>query len=139
MPCVPCSSADGTHLELELRSESTSVAKARHAVSELAKRAGTRRADVELAVTEAVGNAVIHAFEGREPGTITVTGGVYGSRLIVTVADDGNGMQPRVDSPGLGLGLSLITKIADEVRVESSDRGTTLSMAFAVRDREAQG
>ena len=108
-------------------------------MSELAKRAGTRRADVELAVTEAVGNAVIHGFEGREPGTITVTGGVYGSRLIVTVADDGNGMQPRVDSPGLGLGLSLITKIADEVRVESSDRGTTLSMVFAVRDREAQG
>jgi len=34
-------------------------------------------------------------------------------------------MAPRVDSPGLGLGLPLITALADEVEVVSSEEGGT--------------
>ena len=52
-------------------------------------------------------------------------------RLLVTIADDGTGMRPNLDSKGLGLGISLITKLARDVRFDSSDTGLTVSMSFA--------
>jgi hypothetical protein len=34
--------------------------------------------------------------------------------LVVIITDEGSGMVPRTDSPGLGLGLPLITQLAEE-------------------------
>jgi len=47
-------------------------------------------------------------------------------------------MVPRPDSPGLGLGLSIMAQMADEVRVANGhDRpGTTVSMRFSLMTRE---
>ncbi len=39
-------------------------------------------------------------------------------------------MRPNVDSPGLGFGISLITKMAGDVRFDSSANGLTVSMRF---------
>ena len=61
-----------------------------------------------LVVNEAVTNAVVHAFEGREPGTITLTLLAPPGALVAVVADDGVGMAHRTDSPGLGMGLAMI-------------------------------
>jgi anti-sigma regulatory factor (Ser/Thr protein kinase) len=59
---------------------------------------------VELAVSEAVNNAVVHACRYRDPtavpARIQVTAVVRGEELLVTVADEGIGMRPRLDSPG---------------------------------------
>jgi serine/threonine-protein kinase RsbW len=73
--------------------------------------------DLRLAISEAVTNAVLHAFRGcDQPGTITVTVDVRaGDVAEVVVRDDGMGMTPRSDSPGLGLGLGLIARLADQV------------------------
>ena len=57
-------------LELELPSEPTSVRVARHAVAAVARSSGAPEADVKLAVSEAVSNAVTHAFRDRDPGKI---------------------------------------------------------------------
>ncbi len=107
-----------------------SVTEARHLVVALARELGASEYDVALAVSEAVGNAVVHAFVGREPGTITIRAKRQRDRLVVTVSDDGIGMKPNLDSPGLGMGVSLITRSADEVRFDSADGGTTVSMGF---------
>jgi hypothetical protein len=40
-------------------------------------------------------------------------------------------MRPNLESPGLGLGIPLITKLANEVRFDSTEHGTTVSMSFA--------
>jgi anti-sigma regulatory factor (Ser/Thr protein kinase) len=50
----------------------------------------------------------------------------------VVVNDDGMGMSPRDDSPGLGLGLSLISRLADqtEYRTSADGRGLALRMSF---------
>jgi anti-sigma regulatory factor (Ser/Thr protein kinase) len=117
-------------LELELPSRAPSVGKARDALAGVARQVGAPEDDVKLAVSEAVGNAVMHAFRGREPGRIVLRARNEEGRLVVTVADDGNGMSPNLDSPGLGLGLSLITRLALDVHFDSSDRGTTVSMTF---------
>ena len=70
------------------------------------------------------------AFRGRDPGTISIRARIDRDRLIVVVADDGTGMRPNVDSPGLGFGISLITKMAGDVRFDSSPSGLTVSMSF---------
>ena len=121
---------DCAEVNLNLPSDATSIKRARDAVSELAGPIGVPVADVKLAVSEAVSNAVLHAFRGRDPGTISVRARIDRDRLIVVIADDGTGMRPNVDSPGLGFGISLITKMAGDVRFDSSPKGLTVSMSF---------
>ena len=49
----------------------------------------------------------------------------------MTVSDDGMGMAPRLDSPGLGVGLPFIADTADTLDIASSARGgTELRMSF---------
>src|SRR5437762_1431873 len=60
-----------------------------------------------LAVSEAATNAVMHAYPGAAPGAIHVEAECEGAALRVVVSDEGGGMVPRPDSPGLGLGLPL--------------------------------
>ncbi len=81
---------------------------------------GRRSRDVKLAVSEAVSNSVIHAFRDGAEGTISIRARIERGRLLVVVADDGTGMRPNLDSPGLGFGISLITKLAGDVRFDSS-------------------
>ena len=128
------SSQGNAELELELPSEPTSVRVARHAVAAVARSSGAPEADVKLAVSEAVSNAVTHAFRDRDPGKIMVSARVDRGKLLVTIADDGSGMRPNLDSKGLGLGISLITKLAGDVRFDSSERGLTVSMSFATSE-----
>ena len=90
--------------------------------------------DLKLAVTEAVSNAVLHAFRSSAPGTVTVRMDVaVAESVTLTVRDDGEGMSPRVDSPGLGMGLPLISALATstEVRTPPTGHGTELMMHFA--------
>ena len=42
----------------------------------------------------------------------------------IAVADDGLGLRPRVDSPGIGLGMPLMADLADRVEITSRDPGT---------------
>jgi anti-sigma regulatory factor (Ser/Thr protein kinase) len=116
---------------LDLSSDATNVAIARNAIAELAERVGAAVDDVKIAVSEAVGNAVVHAYRGDAAGTIRVTGRYKRGRLLVTVADDGIGMTPNPRTPGLRVGIPLITKLCDDVRFASSDEGTVVSMSFA--------
>jgi serine/threonine-protein kinase RsbW/stage II sporulation protein AB (anti-sigma F factor) len=53
--------------------------------------------------------------------------------FLVTVSDDGGGMVPRPDSPGLGLGLPLIASIADQIVIAPprDGAGTTVCMHFS--------
>ncbi len=120
---------------LELASEPSSIKLARDAVSDLAERVGASARDVKLAVSEAVTNAVVHAFRGREPGWISVKAHMNRGMLLVVVADNGIGMVPNPDSAGLGMGISLITQLAHDVHIDSDAEGVKLSMSFGVGAR----
>ena len=91
---------------------------------------------MRLAVTEAVTNAVVHAYRDRgaaeEPGRIRVALAMSEDAACVVVADEGLGMAPRPDSPGLGLGLSLIATMCDELQIDERVAGTRVRMRFAV-------
>ena len=87
---------------------------------------------IKLAVSEAVTNAVMHAYIGADSaGEVRLRARVKGGDLYVTVADDGVGMVPRLDSPGLGVGLPFIAHLADTLDIEhSANGGTKLRMTF---------
>jgi anti-sigma regulatory factor (Ser/Thr protein kinase) len=118
-------------VRLHLACEPASVGSARNAVARLADTFGVSVDDVKIAVSEAVANAVIHAYRDGDPGAIRVVARRERGRLLVTVADDGIGMTPNPGNPGLRLGIPLITKLCEDVRFTSSDDGTVVSMSFA--------
>ena len=119
-------------VELDLPAQPSSVPTARHAVEELAQHVGADVSAVRIVISELVGNAVLHAYIDREPGPVLVLGRMARGRLIVTVADQGRGMVPRVDSPGLGVGLPIAGKLARDVRIEADERGTIVSASFDI-------
>jgi anti-sigma regulatory factor (Ser/Thr protein kinase) len=89
-----------------------------------------RIGDVKLAVSEAVTNAVRHAYRDQEPGDVIATAHIESGILRIVIADTGRGMAPRSDSPGLGLGLPLISHAADTVEVMRKSPGTEVHMTF---------
>ncbi len=89
---------------------------------------------VALAVSEAVTNAVVHAYvDAPEPGEIEVIAQRVGEDCLeILVCDEGRGMLPRHDSPGVGLGLPLVATLAESFEVQArSGGGTQVRMAFA--------
>ena len=96
-------------------------------------------ADLRLAASEAITNAVIHAYRDRVmPGDVTagITVDERARRIDVTVADDGMGMgtAPRPDSPGCGHGLGIIAAVTEQmsIRPGASSIGTVVSFSFAI-------
>jgi len=89
----------------------------------------------KLAVSEAVTNAVMHAYvDAPQPGAVTVAATLDGDSLFVEVSDDGSGMTPRLNSPGLGVGLPLIAGTADSLDIDNSPHGgTVLRMSFHLK------
>jgi anti-sigma regulatory factor (Ser/Thr protein kinase) len=108
------------------------VREVRHAARRFAERHGVQRPDdVALAIAEACANVVVHAYVDRDAGELRLTGSCESGRVRFVVEDDGAGLLPRPDSPGLGLGLPLIAQLADEFEVSDGDgRGTRVRVAF---------
>jgi serine/threonine-protein kinase RsbW/stage II sporulation protein AB (anti-sigma F factor) len=118
------------------------VSDARACVADLAIRAGVPEATVDgvrLAVSEAVSNVVVHGYRGRRVGDVTVTAEAEDDHLRVVVRDEGCGLAPRSDSPGAGLGLPLIAKVAESISVSPGrdGRGTVVCMTFDVHQAVA--
>ena len=92
-------------------------------------------ADLKLAVTEACGNAVRHAYEG-DAGTITVVF-LVGDRLDMIVEDQGSAWtlssrrrRRRFGPLESGMGMPIIRAIVDELEVGrgADGQGTVLRM-----------
>jgi serine/threonine-protein kinase RsbW/stage II sporulation protein AB (anti-sigma F factor) len=126
-----------TPLRRSLPAVPESVPVLRAAVAEFVMAAGVGPPQldaVKLAVSEAVTNAVMHAYvEADEPGEVRVDTYLRDGEIRVVVSDDGLGMMPRLDSPGLGVGLPFIADTADTLDIASGEGGgTVLRMSFKV-------
>ena len=86
-------------------------------------------ADVQLAVTEAAANAVMHAYAEAE-GDLRVTAAMQDGELAIVIGDTGPGFVEGHDSPGMGAGLSVIATVAERLKVVSGPAGTEIHMAF---------
>jgi serine/threonine-protein kinase RsbW len=116
---------------------------ARLAATSLGRSAGASEetiADLKLAVTEAMANAVRHAYPPDDPGRVTVELHATPGRLEIVVSDTGKGLgDAELDTGGdsageSGMGLSIIRAIADEVDIGAGagGRGTRVRFACAV-------
>ena len=98
-------------------------------------------ADIKTAVSEAVTNAIVHGYRGREDGLVRMSA-EYGDRRLLTVVirDEGCGiadvekaMQPFYSTGDgaerSGMGFCVRQTFMDAVEVDSAvDRGTTVTM-----------
>lgn len=104
------------------------------AVAAAAGAAGERLDEIRLAVSEALTNAVVHAYRNGEAGSLHVTAAVASGELWVLVGDDGRGVHAWNDSQGLGIGLSLISGLSDDFAiVRRASGGTEVQMRFDLR------
>ncbi|CAA9489863.1 MAG: hypothetical protein AVDCRST_MAG85-1162 [uncultured Solirubrobacteraceae bacterium] len=130
---VPASAADVT-----VKAVAVNVPRLRRAATRAARWLGADQPTVTriaLAVSEAASNSVLHAFP-TTPGRmrVLVSEGAHDGDIEVRVSDDGIGLTPRPDSPGLGLGLGLIAEVADDLTISRLPRaGTEIVMRFAPR------
>src|ERR1700748_985754 len=86
-----------------------SVPRAREALSTFARAAGAtadQLDSIRLAISEGATDVVGHACDA-DAGRILLDAGLSAGELWVLIADDGLGMRPQIQSPGLGFGLSL--------------------------------
>jgi len=122
-------------VRIEVPATATEVALIRRAVLDAAKTYGLAPAlcdDIGLAVSEACANVVMHAYRGAPaPGPLTVEIYRTNGDFVVVVSDEGSGIAPRMDSPGLGLGLALIARLAHRLEIGTNGGGgAKLTMAF---------
>ncbi len=131
---------DGNTMTVTYPANPASVAAARHALTAFAAGTGADHRQVEavrLAVSEAMTNAVLHAYRDGA-GEVHVTAALVCDELWVLVGDDGCGLEPRTDRPGLGLGLALISQVSDELTVvPRAGGGTEVRMRFALVHAES--
>jgi anti-sigma regulatory factor (Ser/Thr protein kinase) len=126
---------DPARVRLRVPAVPNEVAAARHAVVAAAAAHGIAarpREDIALAVSEACANVVMHAYRHEPtPGPLAVDAYRDDGEFFVVVGDEGIGMVPRTDSPGLGLGLGLIAGLAERLEIGSRDPGgATVTMVF---------
>lgn len=104
----------------------------RHRAAAFATRSGADPevvADVALAVSEAVTNAVKYAYESGVEGTVELTASVRRPWLEIRIRDGGTGFgQGSVD--GLGLGLTIIARLCAEMTIVQEGTGTEVQMRF---------
>lgn len=91
--------------------------------------------DLKLAITEACSNSVRHAYP-QGGGVVEILYDLKPDRLVIEVADDGEGFEPADEreagdelSEG-GLGIAIIRTIADELEFDSQGNGRGSRLRF---------
>lgn len=92
-------------------------------------------ADLKLALTEATSNSVRHAY-GDSLGCVEISYELHPDRLVIEVADEGEGFDPadaEADAEELsegGLGIAIIRAIADDVEIGARPGGKGSRLRF---------
>ncbi|MDO8213660.1 ATP-binding protein [Conexibacter sp. CPCC 206217] len=124
-------------MRLTLPATAESVPVARHEVARLVRASGASEralADVALAVSEACTNVVLHAYRDHDvPGTLSLDATLHDGELEVVVSDEGSGVHPRDDSPGLGMGMALMAAVATGVQLDHDGAATRVRLTFDLR------
>jgi len=105
--------------------------------------------DIKTVVSEAVTNAIIHGYDNRQDGVITISTRIEGDKVFITVEDNGAGIedleqakQPLYTSkPELersGMGFTIMENFMDEVEVVTAvGAGTKITMMKRIESKKA--
>ncbi len=144
---------DMTAMRVSHSLESTldSVNRAEEVAAEFATKLGFDEETVNrisMAVREATVNAVLHGNHYDPTKKMTVGFESTGKSLVITVADEGKGLDPeRIPNPlapenllkQSGRGIFLIRAFMDDVRIRNLEPGTELTMIKNVQGEAAEG
>lgn len=137
------------YIKLEFPSRSANEALARSAVAALCAQLDPtldELGDIKTAVSEAVTNAIVHAYP-EEMGTVWLRAAILGGdTLELTVKDRGRGipdvekaMEPLYTTGGddrSGMGFTIMESFMDKLSVKSvPGRGTTVTMRRRIRQK----
>jgi anti-sigma regulatory factor (Ser/Thr protein kinase) len=124
--------AASTALRFRLPAVPLSVTQARHYVRAYLGFAPVVAGQVELALAEAVGNAVSYAYPGGR-GEIEVVMNLRRDAVEVVVRDEGVGPLAPSDRSDRGFGLLLMRTLSDRLEIRGAPgKGTTVRMNFAI-------
>src|ERR1700676_2089564 len=95
-----------------------------------------RAIPIGLIINELVTNAVKYAFPGEAKGTVMVTLKRVPGELRLTVADDGQGLDPRRADSGLGGRLvdGFAQQLGGQVERKADGQGTTVHLILPLRE-----
>jgi serine/threonine-protein kinase RsbW len=117
--------------------EPDSIGPLRHRAAEFAAASGAGKevvADVMLAVSEAATNVVKYAYESRGEGEVELSAAVKNGWLEIGVGDNGREWFEG-ESDGLGLGVTIIARLCESLRIVQEGAGTKVQMRFALPSR----
>jgi len=123
---------EDSRLNLTLPAEPASVPAFRRQASQFAAEQGVGQdvvADVALAVSEAVTNAVKYAKVSGAKGVVELSAAASDGWLEVKVRDHGEGFG-KGSSDGLGLGLAIIARLCSDLKIIQEGDGTEVQMRF---------
>ncbi|HET7120769.1 MAG TPA: ATP-binding protein [Solirubrobacterales bacterium] len=121
-------------IAVQAHASPSSVPLFRHRAAEFAAAHGAGRAlvaDVALAISEAVTNAVKYSQAPAGAAEVELTGSNEGDWLEFRVLDRGQAFEVG-ESDGLGLGLSIIARLCSELTIVQEGKGTEVRMRFAL-------
>ena len=137
-------------MKLEFLSKSSNEAFARITIAAFASQLDPtieELADIKTAVSEAVTNCIIHAYEHRQ-GIVKMTAKLIENKVIIQICDNGKGIE-NVDvakeplyttKPNLersGMGFTIMESFMDSVKVESIlGLGTKVTMSKTIKKQE---
>ena len=139
-------------MKLEFISKATNEAFARISVAAFASQLDPtieELADIKTAVSEAVTNCIIHAYENRQ-GIIKINAKLADNQIIIQISDNGKGIE-NVDAareplyttkPNLersGMGFTIMESFMDSIKVESIvGLGTKVTLVKTIKKQEEQ-
>ena len=129
--------ANVTTMREELPAAPASVGAARRLLRRFAGDLEVDLDAVELAVSEAVANAVVHAYDDGD-GTVELEAAAAPFELQIVVRDHGRGMGAGSNG-GAGFGLPIIRRLARHVEVADAAPGVALTMTFPRGGRWSPG
>ncbi|WP_047981052.1 anti-sigma B factor RsbW [Ornithinibacillus contaminans] len=140
-------------IEMRFPAKPEYVGVIRLSISGIANRMGFTYEEIEdlkVAISEAVTNAVTHAYNEEDDGEVTIGFGVYEERLEIMVADHGGSFSlsdvkatigPYESTESVenlregGFGLFLITALMDKVEI-NNDSGVIVLMTKYLEKQE---
>lgn len=102
--------------------------------------------EIKTAISEAVTNAIIHGYEGRE-GYVYIKGEIEDNEITYTVIDEGRGIEDisqamtpmytgKPDDERSGMGFTIMEAFMDEIEVISEKgKGTSVVMKKRINVR----
>lgn len=137
-------------MKLEFISKATNESFARITIAAFASQLDPtieELADIKTAVSEAVTNCIIHAYENRQ-GVIRINAQLKDNQIIIQISDNGKGIE-NVDiakeplyttKPNLersGMGFTIMESFMDSMKVESIvGLGTKITLTKTIKRQE---